>query len=85
MLTWTMQELFSISETPAKWGLWGSTPAKQTYHIETDDLEAAHARLSQAGRDVSELRTGRKPGSRVFTVRDGTQNVPTLFIAHTPR
>ena len=58
--------------------IWGLT-------WETDDLEAAHTRLSQAGRDVSELRTGRKPGSRVFTVRDGTQNVPTLFIAHTPR
>lgn len=58
--------------------IWGLT-------WETDDLDAAHVRLSQAGRDVSELRTGRKPGSRVFTVRDGTQNVPTLFIAHTPR
>ncbi|MEL6858795.1 MAG: VOC family protein [Pseudomonadota bacterium] len=58
--------------------IWGLT-------WETDDLEAAHARLSAAGQDVSELRTGRKPGSKVFTVRDGTQNIPTLFIAHTPR
>lgn len=46
MLTWTMQELFSISETPAKWGLWGSTPAKQTYHIETNDLEAVQQGVS---------------------------------------
>ena len=46
MLTWTMQELFSISETPAKWGLWGSTPAKQTYHIETNDLEAVRQGVS---------------------------------------
>lgn len=46
MLTWTVQELFSISETPAKWGLWGSTPAKQTYHIETDDLEAVQQGVS---------------------------------------
>jgi len=58
--------------------IWGLT-------WETDDLEAAYARLSAAGRDVSELRTGRKPGSKVFTVRDGTQNIPTLFIAHSPR
>ncbi len=44
------------------------------------ELEAAHARL--AGRlDVSELRVGRKPGTRVFTVRDA--GVPTLFV-HDP-
>ena len=46
LLTWTQQELFSISETPAKWGLWSSTPAKQTYHIETDDLEAVRQGVS---------------------------------------
>jgi len=46
MLTWTVQELFSISETPAKWGLWSSTSAKQTYHIETDDLEAVRQGVS---------------------------------------
>ena len=46
LLTWTQQELFSISETPAKWGLWGSTPARQTYHIETDDLEAVRQGVS---------------------------------------
>ncbi len=46
MLTWTQQELFSVSETPARWGLLGSTPAKQTYHIETDDLEAVRQGVS---------------------------------------
>ncbi len=46
MLTWTQQELFSISETPAKWGLWASTPAKQVYHIDTDDLEAVRQGVS---------------------------------------
>ncbi len=46
MLTWTIQELFSISETPGKWGLWGSTPARQTYHIETHDLEAVQQGVS---------------------------------------
>lgn len=49
------------------------------------DLDAAHERLSKIGLNVSEVRTGRKPGSRVFTVRDGTLNVPTLFIAHEAR
>lgn len=46
MLTWTIQELFSISETPGKWGLWGNTPARQTYHIETHDLEAVQQGVS---------------------------------------
>ena len=49
------------------------------------DMEAAHARLSGLGLDVSEIRKGRKPGSQVFTVRDGTLGVPTLFISHAPR
>ncbi len=46
MLSWTVQELFSISETPAKWGLFGSAPAKQAYHIETNDLEAVRQGVS---------------------------------------
>ncbi len=58
--------------------IWGLT-------WETDDLEAAHARLTASGHDLSEIRTGRKPGTTVFTVRDRTQDVPTLFIAHTKR
>jgi catechol 2,3-dioxygenase-like lactoylglutathione lyase family enzyme len=44
------------------------------------DAEAAHMRLSQAGLDVSPVRTGRKPGTRVFTVRAGTCGVPTLCV-----
>lgn len=46
------------------------------------DIEAAHERLIASGFDLSEVRKGRKPGSRVFTVRNGTMNVPTLFIVH---
>nr|WP_300998356.1 VOC family protein [Hyphomonas sp.] len=55
--------------------LWGLTWA-------VVDIEAARRRLTGAGFDVSEIRKGRKPGSRVFTVRNGAMNVPTLFIAH---
>jgi catechol 2,3-dioxygenase-like lactoylglutathione lyase family enzyme len=47
----------------------------------TADLDAAHARLAGAGLDVSEARVGRKPGTRVFTVRDRTVGVPTLVLA----
>ena len=44
------------------------------------DLDAAQERLSATGLDVSEVRAGAKPGTRVFTVRDGTCGVPTLMI-----
>ncbi len=44
------------------------------------DAGAAWDRLHAAGLDVSELRPGRKPGTRVFTVRDRTCGVPTLVL-----
>jgi catechol 2,3-dioxygenase-like lactoylglutathione lyase family enzyme len=44
------------------------------------DIEEAHARMQGEGCDVSEVRNGRKPGTRVFTVRDGTCGVPTLIL-----
>jgi catechol 2,3-dioxygenase-like lactoylglutathione lyase family enzyme len=45
------------------------------------NIEAMHARLVDAAVNVSEIRTGRKPGTRVFTVRDHTRHVPTLVIS----
>jgi catechol 2,3-dioxygenase-like lactoylglutathione lyase family enzyme len=44
------------------------------------DAEATRARLQAAGLDVSEVRAGRKPGTRVLTLRDGTCGVPTLLL-----
>jgi catechol 2,3-dioxygenase-like lactoylglutathione lyase family enzyme len=59
------------SDMPDKlWGLSWRTP----------NIEAAHARLVSSGFSVSEIRTGRKPGTRVFTVKDGTLGVPTLVL-----
>lgn len=46
----------------------------------TADAEAAHARLTSAGFSVSEVRAGRRPGSRVFTVHDKTFGAPTLIL-----
>jgi catechol 2,3-dioxygenase-like lactoylglutathione lyase family enzyme len=43
------------------------------------DLAAAHARIGQSFA-VSEMREGRKPGTRVFTVKDAPAGVPTLII-----
>lgn len=44
------------------------------------DVEATQRRLAAAGVDVSEVRAGFKPGTRVCTVRAGTCGVPTLLI-----
>lgn len=46
MLTWTIQEVTSVAERKADKGFWSSTPAKQTYHIDTDDLEAVRQGVS---------------------------------------
>ncbi|WP_424631972.1 VOC family protein [Bradyrhizobium sp. SYSU BS000235] len=46
----------------------------------TMDIAAARERLRRAGLEVSEIRDGRKPGSRVATVKTGTFGVPTLLI-----
>lgn len=43
-------------------------------------LSADHARLAAAGVPVSELRTGRKPGTQLFTVRENAALVPSIFI-----
>jgi len=44
------------------------------------DLAKARARLRTAGVDVSDIRTGRRPGTQVLTVRSHTSGVPTLMI-----
>jgi catechol 2,3-dioxygenase-like lactoylglutathione lyase family enzyme len=45
------------------------------------DPDTARARIAAAGIDVSEVRKGRKPGTAVFTVRNGTGGVPTLMLS----
>jgi len=60
-----------VSSAPDRlWGLSWRVP----------DAGAAEARLRAAGVDVSDVRPGRKPGTRVFTVRDQTCGVPTLML-----
>src|ERR1700730_17506561 len=49
------------------------------------DIAATRARLVAAGIDVSEMRTGRKPGTRVVSVRNGTCGIPTLLVERTAR
>jgi catechol 2,3-dioxygenase-like lactoylglutathione lyase family enzyme len=49
------------------------------------DLDAARARLMASRIEVSEVRTGRKPGTRVMSVRSRTCGVQTLLLERTPR
>jgi len=49
-----------------------------------ENVAAAQARLAKAGVNVSEVRKGRKPGTLVATVRDGTCGVPTLIVGPDP-
>jgi catechol 2,3-dioxygenase-like lactoylglutathione lyase family enzyme len=44
------------------------------------DVAAAHGRLRDAGLDLSDVRRGRRPGTRVATVRSHCAGVPTLLI-----
>ena len=45
------------------------------------DPDAVQARIAAAGFDVSDVRIGRKPGTKVFTVRSGVPAAPALMIA----
>jgi catechol 2,3-dioxygenase-like lactoylglutathione lyase family enzyme len=49
------------------------------------DADATRARLASAGIEVSDVRTGRQPGTRVLTVRSGTCGIPTLLVERTAR
>jgi catechol 2,3-dioxygenase-like lactoylglutathione lyase family enzyme len=49
------------------------------------DVGATRARLLAAGIDVSEVRAGRKPGTRVMSVRNGACGVHTLLLERTAR
>jgi catechol 2,3-dioxygenase-like lactoylglutathione lyase family enzyme len=50
--------------------------------LKTNDIEATHARLSEQGVEISNIRDGRKPGTRVCTAKSHTLGVPTLLIEH---
>ena len=68
-------EVIASDIAPAQDALWGLAP-------KSPDLEVTQARLSEAGVDVSDIREGRKPGTRVCTVKSHALNVPTLLIEH---
>ncbi|WP_395647428.1 VOC family protein [Terricaulis sp.] len=71
-------EIAHVASLGTKDKLWGLSWRVQ-------DADAARARLAGLGVNVSEVRAGMKPGTRVFTVRDGTCGVPTLMLESAKR
>lgn len=69
--------LGSSPEPDAPDRLWGLS-----YRV--GDADAARARLHGEGFDVSEVRSGRRPGTRVFTVRGEPCGVATLMLESSP-
>jgi len=52
LMSWTLQEIYSVNEKPAKWGLWGGDPAREEFYINTDDLDCARMGVSAYERSV---------------------------------
>lgn len=46
LLSWTIQDIYSKHERPGRKGLWSSSPPREEFHIETNDLEAARMGVS---------------------------------------
>jgi len=63
---------------PAHDRLWGLS-------LRVADLDVTRNRLIAAGVDVSEIRNGRKPGTRVMTVRSGTCGIQTILLERSPK
>jgi hypothetical protein len=68
-------EVIASEKAPEEDELWGLA-------FKTDTLEQTHQRLRAAGIAVSDIREGRKPGTRVCTIKSHTLDVPTLLIEH---
>lgn len=49
------------------------------------DCTETQAKLQAAGVATSEAKSGRRPGSKVMTVRSGTRNVPTIVLSAAPK
>ena len=68
-------EVIASEKAPEQDELWGLA-------LETKDIDATYNRLVSSGVDVSQVRGGRKPRTRVLTAKSHTLGVPTLLIQH---
>jgi catechol 2,3-dioxygenase-like lactoylglutathione lyase family enzyme len=64
------EEGAASSESDRLWGL----------ALQVADVDRAHERMQAAGLDVTSVRDGHKPGTRVLSVKNDPLGVPTLII-----
>jgi len=69
----TLEVIEHPGERPVQDFFWGIT-------YSCPDIEAAHTALAAAGVALSDIRTGRKPGTRVATIRSHTLGIPSLLL-----
>jgi hypothetical protein len=72
-----IQGLIKEGDTPKPDNFWGMT-------FRTKDLNSAHKRLSQAQVILSDVRTGRKPGTIVSSPKSHDLGIPTLLLGISP-
>ncbi|WP_372781019.1 VOC family protein [Phenylobacterium sp.] len=90
--SWGVRQLFfKAGEAVVEFGASLKTPASDGPDSfgglawRVPDPATARAAMAAAGFNVSEVRTGRKPGTHVFTVRDAPAGVPTLMLSAEPQ
>jgi catechol 2,3-dioxygenase-like lactoylglutathione lyase family enzyme len=79
----TRMLFFRVGGVTLEWVEDPSVGAQDAFYglaLRVRDLEAAHTRLTAVGLGLSEMREGRKTGTRVFSVKSGTCGVRVLVI-----
>ena len=69
----TLEVIAPLEEPPEETSFWGIT-------FQCENTDATAARLRAAGVTLSEVRKGRKPGTRVATVKSHCLGLPTLLL-----
>lgn len=69
----TLEVIEAVDHKPESDFFWGIA-------FQCQDIEHTIDRLSQRGVSVSDLRDGRKPGTRVVTIKSHNLGIPTLLI-----
>ena len=69
----TLEVIQRYDKPPAQDKFWGLA-------YQCSDIDTAHARLTGRGVEMSEIREGRKEGTRVATILSHTQKIPSLLI-----
>lgn len=69
----TLEVIEAAQDRPSRDRFWGIA-------YQCQDIEESVGLLLESGVQLSDIRTGRKPGTRVATVKSACQGIPTLLI-----